>query len=197
MTEHAVLILSAGEAKRWAGWAKQLAPLWDGETVLSRMVRQVRSHGLEPTIVARDPEIFEVATAPIFHPGPTSSVFETAALCRHLWAEETTLLLGDVVFTDAVIADTLASPGNSLRIFTNPRETYALSFGIAIQDQVENALWHHARLAEAGGKRPLRELRDTVAPSSWVIVKDRTDDIDSPEKYELIMARWGKPEAIR
>jgi len=196
MTETLVLILAAGQSARWAGQVKQLARLWDGETVLSRMIRQVCDSGLEPWLITNDERLIEAVDGCVFRPGMSGSVFETFLSTRAFWDEHTSVLLGDVVFTDETMAKVL-EPCEGLRIFTNPGETYALSFGEAVHDQLAGALTTQAARSAAGGIGSLKGMRELVGPSEWVLVNDLTDDVDSVDKYMLILARWGKLEEVR
>lgn len=192
MTDHIVLILAAGKSDRWGGKPKQLLPLWDGETVLSRMVRQIQKAGFAPVVVTCDGRIAKAAPDS-YLPERSGSIYETFLSTALLWDRQTSVLLGDVVFTDQAMGRVLAEKG-WFRVFGNDKETYALSFPEVDHAALVKALGAEIEIGLAGGVGSLRRMRFAIPHSHWDWIGDITDDVDSPDKMNLIRVAWNRME---
>jgi hypothetical protein len=189
------LILAAGKAKRWENRPKQLMPVWDGETVLSRLSRQLRSRGLQPVLLAHNVDIISAFDGLHLDPGETDSVFRTLLKTRDLWRDWNMALLGDVIFTDETM-QLIVEESNHLRVFLNPREVYALSWPGSDNAALAEAVRFQADTVTSGGIGYFRKIPAIISGGESVLIRDKTDDVDTPEKYELILAHWSKLEDV-
>lgn len=193
-----VLICAAGEGTRWYGQGqpKQLAWLGD-ETIIQRQIRQVKQRcGKVPKVAItnyaiRDAVWFEAHS---FKPDKHRWLVETILSTTQYWDYRTIILLGDVVYSgalmDAIFADT-----NSISIYGNNAEVMALTFTEAGKPDVLNGLQTVLKSAERGqcpGKLwNLYRVLDGIPIDRHDIrddgvfrrVLDWSTDIDTPEDY--------------
>lgn len=193
----AVLICAAGEGTRWhGGQPKQLAWLGD-ETILQRQIRQVKARGVEPLIVTRDEQI-ELATwdndALTHSPASYRWLAETILDTHYRWQDHTIALLGDVIYSRALM-DALFTFPQSIAIYGNNAECLALTFTEAGQADLIKALQMVIQATERGhgyGKLwNLCRLLDNLPIEQhfiredgvFVRVHDWSTDVDTPEAY--------------
>lgn len=199
----AVLVLCAGPLLPWEeGWAKQLRPvaLSDPETVLGRIVRQVRENGHEPIVVTHRWDIREGAPdVGHFEPECRRTIAETWLYTRELWREQTAVLLGDVIHGAATMRETLAHRG-SMMMVGDSAEIYAFTFPAEEHDRVAETLYRVDLETLKGSPWeiyrkwcgfPYRsgQREDEVFHLVW----DRTGDIDGKRQYlGALTIDWGK-----
>lgn len=114
MTERTVLILAAGKSKRWkdaiwpASFPKQLLDI-GGETLIGRVVRQVKERGFNPLVVTHDPVIMQsVPRTTMVNPADRRWIMATVWSTRKLWTGIVTVLYSDVLYSAAVMDAMLA-----------------------------------------------------------------------------------------
>lgn len=187
----AVLILCAGAMHPWEeGKPRQLRAMGN-ETILARIIRQVRHNEHEPTIVTyRDDIRAAVPDCQFFEPLYRRSISETWLYTRELWREQTAILLGDVVHGKLTMKNFLAYRG-SMKMLGNSAEIFAFTFSGDEHDGVAQIIYETNLHTFKGspweiyrhwcgapfGQRGFREKE----VFQWVW--DRTCDIDTPSEY--------------
>jgi len=183
----AAIILAAGEAIRLNGVRKQLIPLPDGETLLGRQVRQVLARGGTPLVATHHPELIEYARfmgVDVLIPWAHRWTVETLHSTMSAWSHERTIiLLGDVVYSKAVMDDITRPTHMSFQIWGNAAEVFALSFITKFWTTIELGLRESIVMAHEGsapGK--LRSFYNVVHPQpTWTVTHDYTRDFDLPQ----------------
>jgi hypothetical protein len=208
----AVLILAAGEQKRWPmtepPYHKQLLDV-GGETIVARIVRQCRSRNTEPLIIShRDWPMNVQVVEPC---GATRWTVETLFSTYDLWKKRTVVLLGDVVYSRATMDRIFAPQSEELKVYGNEHEIFALSivgteiyhpitgqggvFFVEITDSLGEAISHaESGVARGGGK--LRKFYQAYcdlnmtgnARESRVLrwIDDYTQDVDNAGDYAVL-----------
>jgi hypothetical protein len=133
------VILCAGKASRFDGVPKQILPAGNGETFISRIVRQVRQRNGRPIVVTDREVIRKSGGAPSYDPGPTDYVVETLAGTVHLWGKRTHVLLGDVCYSRDCM-DRIFRFDGEIAVWGNLWEIYALSFWIDYRNPILEAV---------------------------------------------------------
>jgi len=180
------IILCAGRAIRLGGTRKQLLSLPDGDTLLSRQMRQVHSRGGRAVVVAIDKALQDYALwggASVFVPERHEWTVETLLSTEPIWdRRRTVVLLGDVLYSKPVMDD-ICSREINLAVWSNQAEVFALSFTDRFWTGILLGLHETVRLARDGvsaGK--LRSACQVMFPSPHgVLVGDHTRDFDLPE----------------
>jgi hypothetical protein len=100
-----VLILAAGQSKRWRDgtWPergpKQLLDI-GGETLIARVVRQVRARGFEPTVITHDAAIAAaVSGAAVYAPQDHRWLASSLWSANPLWRGQVAVLFSDVLYS--------------------------------------------------------------------------------------------------
>lgn len=201
------LILAAGEQARWEmdryPFYKQLLDV-GGETIIARIWRQCRARGAEPCVITHSPELVQILS---FKPERHRWTVETLLATHELWQERTIVLLGDVVYSQAVMDRIFAPQEQELKVFGNEYEIYALSmrfqsnlviapvlFWIGnIKRALNYAIEHAESGTPGGGKlRKFYQLYCGLDPDSdeienevldRVSLQDYTRDVDTRKDY--------------
>jgi hypothetical protein len=197
-----VLILASGEQARWEqegkpSSRKQLLKL-NGETIIGRIIRQCRERGVEPLVITHHSDIILSTEATCLPVEKRRWTVETL-LSTWGWLDRTIVLLGDVIYSKTVM-DRIFACTDSIRVFGNELEIFALSFAwVAWPDIVpvlETAITH----AENGGPGKLRkfyqaycgldldgsQMEDKII--DWVChITDYTRDVDTPNDYKALL----------
>ena len=191
-----VLILCAGKAERFNGHFKQLSTLGK-ESILGRIQRQVQTRGLQPITVTHHMDLKRVSVQ-WFEPEEYECTVDTLSNTRSLWAERTVVLLGDVVYSRAVM-DYILHFDRDLVFYGDKWEIYALAFRkeswFILNDAILEAKEHYPGKfgtlynAVCGNELDknrglLYEMRD--APY-WIYVLDWTRDVDSFSQYKTAL----------
>jgi hypothetical protein len=150
-----VLILAAGEQKRWKMTEPSCKQLLDagGETILARIQRQCKARNHTPIVVTHKPEL---ASSLCFNPEQRRWTVETLWATREIWAGRVVVLLGDTVYSNDAIDRIFSERTDELRVFGNEYEIFALSF-LTPYDKIiatlEQAIKHaESGVAKGGGK---------------------------------------------
>lgn len=141
MTSQRVLILAAGEAKRMKGASKQLLPV-KNETIIARIIRQVRTRGGAPWVVTLNPEIIRAVHKEgsfVFKPREQQSTCATFVSTYWVWEERTIILLGDVIYSKALM-DRIFACDDPIRVFGNAWEIFAISFSGELKEKIADTL---------------------------------------------------------
>jgi len=198
-----VLILAAGEQKRWAedsAEPKQLADI-GGESLILRIIRQVKERDELPIVVTHDYAITRatVESAIISQPGKYCRwVVETVLSTLMLWGdsdEPVVVLFGDVIFSkvtmDLILGETETLP----KFYGNGCELFAVRF---CPDDLLCLLVKHLGMARHGGYKEIGrfwnvyraligvELDKHVIhdnPPYFAMIEDWTNDIDNMGEY--------------
>lgn len=186
----AVLILCAGLLNAWEGEEPRQLRKIGNETVLGRIIRQVREKGHEPIIVTGREDI-KAATPDLAHYDPTHcrTIAETWLYTRELWREQTVILLGDAIYGKSTAQKTLEYRG-TMKMVGNAAEIFAFTFPVGEHDKIARVLYE--------------VNRDTTKGSAWEIYRhfcgapydqgfkeaqvfqptwDRTCDLDSQREW--------------
>lgn len=99
------LIFCAGEAERWRhpeGVGKHWVEI-DGEPLLVRTLRQLKSRAIDPVVVCRAGFKVPVGEECFQLVGPVDTLCADILRTEPLWTDRTWVLLGDVFFTDELL----------------------------------------------------------------------------------------------
>ena len=149
-----VLILAAGEQARWEDdmGIKQLLPV-EQESVISRIQRQVRDRGFAAFVVTHHPQIIKVSKRTIM-PRERRWTAETLRSTAYMWTSRVIVLLGDVVYSKAVM-DSIINYDGAVRFWGNLHEIFALNFNDEAMTKMFTAIdkaIHHAEFQGGPGK---------------------------------------------
>lgn len=190
------LIIAAGECERWGGRTKQLMPIGN-ETVIGRMIRQLRERGLKPIVVTHKPDLL-AACGGGFVPAQHGTLLETVLSTRPLWHGVVAVFFGDVIFTEEAL-DMAMAHEQLPAFFGNRGENFIIMFDdlegmhAALATTIAgNGImsWHLYRQLEGLPHHLRNEVPDDT--QIYVYVMDDTDDIDTPEKYAKVLKRFGE-----
>lgn len=194
-----VLILAAGAQKRWEGHGiKQLADL-DGESVLLRIVRQVKRHGYTPIVVTGNPDIRRACLDCCLSYTPIGCrwIMETILSTQALWTDQMIVLLGDVIYSHAAIETILTDP-RPFQIYGDVGEIYGMRFTHE-QEADLREISDDAEARQGGVERGRvwnlyrklcgRDLDTHFHPyeddPNFTYIRDYTGDIDTVEALEV------------
>ncbi len=211
MTKHKIIILCAGDGSRWnnfLGLPKQLIPI-NGEALLHRMVRLCHEHNITDISIVTHNKKLESDGATLFHPPLCRWTAETLLSTKEMWSSRTTILLGDVFYTESAMKKILTTesplqffgrPSASNYTFTPYGELFALCFSAESVNTITNACCTVIADGVAGGKGKLWQLYRSIVGAElnqhhiekdfFFPIHDFTDDIDSPEEYEKVIKRY-------
>lgn len=214
----ALIILAGGRQERWGLYSsKMLAPIL-GQPLIRRTCAQLRRMGQpRPTIYSADAEV--VGNERAFWPDRYQwTVLEAIAATSLLWRRQTTIILGDVVFSDQAmqwLAETRVDETTPIQLFgkTGPNiftgkawpEIYGLRFSISAGNRLLeciketlNGPCERKKIWEL--YRALLRIPQAREPDYWYYyhppqshlfaeISDWTDDIDRPEEYWNLVPR--------
>lgn len=202
---HAAVIVAGGLAKRWGnygGVAKHFVEI-DGEPIISRTIRQ--SSALFDRTVAVVPQFGYVSGVDreILAPEETRGREPWKILSsKEEWSSgRTTLLYGDVYFTDTAIKkiSTTTAPLTFLMRRTKSERTgkphgeiYAISFTKPLHERIVAAMEDFTPppdIPTRAGWHLLHRLRDVA---TLIEIDDETEDFDNAEDYENWMRATGR-----
>ena len=196
----AVLILCAGKFNAWEGDEPRQLRAIGNETVLSRIIRQVREKGHEPIIVTWREDI-KAATPDLVHYEPAyyRTIAETWLYTRELWRKQTVILLGDVIYGKTTAQKTLEYRG-TMKMVGNAAEIFAFTFSVGEHDKVARVLYETNRDTTKGsaweiyrhfcGKPYNQGFKEAQV---FQLVWDRTCDLDSQNEW---LAALGHYDAV-
>ncbi|MDV7341014.1 NTP transferase domain-containing protein [Terasakiella sp. A23] len=211
------VILCAGEATRWhqsPHMPKQLVML-GGEALLHRSVRLLKENGVSQiTVVALD-ERLRVEGCDFFSPADHLWIVETLKSSESLWAERTIILLGDVYYSEAAMAQIVGNSeevtffgreGPSPITLSSSGELFALSFQSSFQRRLKVILSEVIEKAKQGKWGKLWDVYGRIAGPEDVNFKtavkeiervyfhriyDLTEDVDTVEEFKTLQAVHG------
>ena len=202
---HTGIIVAGGLATRWGSYNKRFKHFAeiDGEAIISRTIRQ--SSALFDRTVAVVPQYGYVAGVDheIVAPEETRGREPWKILSsKEEWSSgRTTLLYGDVYFTDTAIKKISATtaPLAFLMRWTKSERTgkpygeiYAISFTRPLHERIVAAMEDFTPAPEIpprAGWHLLNRLRDVA---TLVEIDDETEDFDNAEDYENWMRATGR-----
>jgi len=208
----------------WLGITKHLLPV-DGETLLGRTVRLLKRRGARDIVITGpedDPRyrFAGVRTVQQDQSGWTWPGINALHGTRELWAprSRTTLLFGDVFYTDEAMDLIVACDEPDLHFYRRPTASALTAhpwdepFGMSFMPE------HHDRIVEVGAriaadwtgvKRPhlwhfhaawhslqVKRARDLVNAPGQTVIDDWTDDIDKPSQAVAWLGRYYSPAAM-
>lgn len=213
-----LLACGRGSDHRWKmyrGTTKHLVPI-GGERLIDRTIRLFAPHGEVIVVYGERPLPVKV---PQVRAENDPRLGDINAICnaRRHWSpsERTTVVLGDVYFTEAAVAAIVeprsdwclyGRPGNSAITGKRSDEQFAVGFEPSEQAAVLRAAEYGARLARARRTRwtrfpqwfhSMHGLTDPkridrppdVSLGHFVVIDDESDDIDYPKDYDGLLAR--------
>ena len=199
------VIVAGGIGSRWGlqgGRSKHFIEI-DGEPIISRTIRQ--SSALFDRTVAVVPQFDYVSGVDreILAPEETRGREPGKILSsKDEWSSnQTTLLYGDVYFTDSAIKKIAASEAElaflmrwdkSNRTAKPYGEIYAISFAASMHEQIIAAMEDFTpakRVPPRAGWHLLNRLEGAAAV---IEIDDETEDFDTPEDYERWMRATGR-----
>ena len=191
------VIMADGQGTRWnnyMGVPKHLA-LVNGEPVLGRTVRLLRevADDSEIIITSHDPRYeFEGAT----RHEPEHNVYEIDRFTRELVCDDMCFLYGDTVYDQDVLADIAASEVSDILFYGNRKSVVAVRIGDADFfrehfDRVRD-LFTEGAIEKCKGWQIYQSVtgqdlhEKPVIGEKFVLVDERTTDINTPEEYRNI-----------
>lgn len=165
----------------------------DGEAILARTIRLVRELRPEICPMVIGPQLFRSAlTVEPYHlvtlRDPGFCILDGLAQVLPHYLEETVVLLGDVVYSRAFLADLISFGGVSLRFYGTAKvtpsegELFAFQYSkrpLILDLAIDQAPCRRTSVT-VGQPGHLRHLLKKVAPT-YMIVDDWTNDIDTLE----------------
>lgn len=195
MSETVVIILAAGEYRRWGfDIPKHLAEV-GGELIIHRMIRQTQELGFDPIVITQEPSIYEIVPE-YYRPEKYGWTVETLFSTIHLWKEHTIVLLGDVVFSQDCLLKLFN--GEEL-VYGNNNEIFGLHIMLKDEMKIITALQKAILNARDGGRGKLWEfyrayigvdLRQHLFNGDFRHIDDWTDDIDTLDEYIRISRKF-------
>jgi len=207
-----VLVLSAGEARRWGGQLgrpKQMVVV-DNETLSARVARQCRTlGGVRESLycVTNRPDVS--GSMKSLSPARCASTVETLSSTTCVWSDSVVVLLGDVFYTDDVIRrifsfkDDVGFFGRPASEMPPPREKgeiFGMSFKAAMFPTILRAMGQVRDLAIRGAWGNLWDIYHVLVglplnsgltePENFHRVLDATEDFDRPWQYAAFLRRW-------
>ena len=196
-----ILIMAAGENKRWGDDCKQLVDI-AGEPLIMRTIRQLRAMLFNPIVVTHNNEIKAVLDEekvdmiePLFRYWLVESILSTV----HYWKGRMIILLGDVVWSDEALEKVLFD-NRPVAVYGTHAELYALCWDAttiamiptfrkvrkhAIQSRSRagscGKLWNVYRALEG---KSLDKHQLYYENNVFVPIEDWTIDIDLKPRYE-------------
>lgn len=195
MPETSVIILAAGEQKRWAaGGYKQLCTV-DGETVIERMIRMaITTFHVTPWVAVKENNSPFGYGIRYFYPESYARIVDTFSSTEKLWGDTTVILLGDVFYPE-VAMDIIYL--KDFFAYSGAAEIFALKF--------TRAQWQNVRAA-------IEKVKDSSTPGKlWNVYRaydgiglndhqfgpcmyrfrdaDRPHDFDTIQKYNEFIER--------
>ena len=202
---HTAVIVAGGEARRWenyGGVAKHFIEI-DGERLIDRTIRQ--SSALFDRTVAVVPESNYVSGVDleIIAPEETRALEPWKILSsKEEWSSgQTTLLYGDVYFTDSAIKKIAAAEAKlaflmrwkkSDRTGKPYGEIYAISFTRSMHEQIIAAMEDFTPDPSIPARAGWHLLHRLWSAATMVEIDDETEDFDNPEDYERWMVATGR-----
>lgn len=222
----AVLILCAGESKRWTtsvGTSKHMIDIF-GDPLLVRMCKQVNKYGHIPHVITHDRELINLLSDShdvqfsSFDPPHREYTCQTFRSTIPLWVHDrVTVLLGDVLYSHALI-DEIMTTRAKIMFYGSviDRELYALTFesiryGQSLKqilralDEVDKrvqVLKLHGQLWQLFYSLSLNSLSGRSHPQYiphrvFYPVTDFTQDFDKVEEYKMFLAEDVKDDSIQ
>lgn len=211
MENTTILILCAGEAKRWnnyLGVPKQLIPI-NGEPLLDRTVRLLHLKELYDINIISNDERLKVNNESFYRPKKFEWIVETLLSTQSLWNKNTIVLLGDVFFTQDAI-NTIDHLKETLHIYgrygaseftsTPWGEIFALSFQQSDWSQIISNAENVILQTKVGSRGKLWELYRSIAgfphnehlieDEIFISINDFTDDFDFPSDYDANVKKY-------
>jgi len=201
-----IIIMAAGKAERCdIQMPKQLLTIPENETILGRLVRQVRRYRVEPIVIVRDHQLVGYCTWNHI-PFRTASG-QPHSLCHDilgtsdLWLDRTIVLLGDVIFTADGIEQCMTNT-SQVGLIGNTAEMYALCFDYHAKSDVLRCLELGRDSSDNSSVGKLRYFYEHFAGIklysgtfeidilSWLW--DATNDIDTMDEYVQTVRNWNK-----
>jgi len=147
------LILAAGEHRRWKGSIpKQLVDIGEIPLIV-RTIRQVQALDVPVVVVTHQPEITRtvngVGGATVYVPAARRFTVETLLHTKALWATQTIILLGDVLYSMESLEKLTEAP-ERLTVIKNSTDLLALTWTRAQNPLVELALTRAIQASEKG-----------------------------------------------
>jgi hypothetical protein len=219
-----MFLIAAGKPSdhRWKwyrGVAKQLVDI-GGERLIERTIRQFSPYG-EVVVVHGDSGRLPVDVRQVrAENDPRLGDINGIVNARRHWSptERTTVLLGDVWFTDEAVQKIVTPradwclygrPGWSTITGKKSDEQFAIGFMPDEQDRIIIAAQAGGRLVRArrirwtrfpqhfhlmhGLTDPKRiDRAPDISLGNFVVIDDQTDDLDKPEDYDRLLQRLGR-----
>jgi len=216
-----VIILAQGKGSRWninlrgltvPSEYKQLIPLQNGETLLSRTMRQLKElEAPYPTLIASYAAFGHLGTQVSELREPVGSIIQGIISLRHLWMNEKDILfiLGDVVFSNIMLYTIVKHelPG----IWFYGRHGENVVTGKAAKEIFALRVSGDSMIQEEFWSKLLELIADTSTPeklklwdfhnflhlsrtgASFLYIKgDYTDDVDSLNDYKEFFSKLDK-----
>lgn len=198
--ESTLIIPAGGEQARWASpYPKQLVTV-NGETLISRLLRQFKSH-LDITVILSDNlAITEPFGYGAYWPADHRCLCETLLNTAHLWGRHTIILLGDVILSQPT-ARRIAVDLRPCAFWGNWSDILAVSFYESERDPIFNSLLSSASnfVYNKGRGKLWEAYRDYCGfdyddhrfdnHGIFIDVMDWSRDFDTVEEYEEFVER--------
>jgi len=211
-----IIVPAAGAGERWdnhGGITKHEAVV-AGERIIDRLVRQLRPHATAMYLVGGPQAAGVQRRKPKLD--PAKGDIDKIASSRHLWANDrrTLIVFGDVVLTDAAAARIASHQHDGWYVYgrhgasryTGKQygELYALSVMPEAHGELDdllartaalapqpNRLWHLYRM---GIGQPT--FRVMPPGGRFVAIDDASDDVDTPEEWEVMRRLHGQTAGV-
>ena len=209
-----VIILCAGEAKRWEnhlGVPKHLINV-DGETLIERTVRLTKRYAPDAEIfIVANEDTYQVAGATLYKPtlNPDNLEADNWLSSMPIWSKEhrTYLIFGDIFFTEEAMERIFVyKPAKEWQVYGREHgsdftgkiweEWFCLSFLPENHKLIEETLYtireqrKNGEIKKAGGWEFYRTLKKSDTENHFIEIDDFTEDFDFPRDYDEWYARY-------
>lgn len=182
-----ILILCCGKQMRFSAEHFKQLLLIEGEPLLHRTIRQLKSERQEDITVVAWSDILKVEGANFFTPAMYRTTCETLLYTKELWENETVILLGDVYYTDMALFRILTC-NKDFTFFGDTGDFFALKFSLIAQPWLIRSLeatiktYFRTKTTDV----PLLSLyRYLNMPEHQLeLIGDRTQDFDRDYEYQ-------------
>jgi hypothetical protein len=163
---------------------KHLAPITKGETVLSRLLKQFGSAGIETFVVSNNPDIIEKYPE-CYVPADNHILAATLISTSDHWADRTWIIYGDVVFSRAAFQQVI-HPISDFTVwgFPGSKERWSEIYGYCFTKDHQGEMFYALKdeIAYEDANQPRRathEIYDRIKDfAKYDCIPDWTCDVD-------------------
>lgn len=194
-----IIIMAAGNGKRWTGSLPKQLTEFDGEALLYRTIRLLAENGAHDITVTVSNRLFQLLDfsktkpATLYKPKNNTQEIDRFLSCLEIWADETLFLYGDTYYTAEAIAKILAQYTRPASFYGRRRgndvKKYGEMFALRANTNDPNfeKILQGIRLREVAGEaRGLGwDVYRAYEKRNFVELDPRVEDFDKVEEVDI------------